>query len=250
MVRARELYDYLNDIAPFDTAMSFDNVGLLIGDEKTVSDKVLIALDATRAVVEEAVRVGAKIVVTHHPVIFEPLKTLSSRSVPYLAAQQGVTILSAHTNLDVAAGGVNDTLAAAVGVTQRQRFDEDCALLGELDDYASCRELAEHLRETLHLKGLRYTDIGRDIRDILVSCGAGGGNISLAIRHGADAIVTGEIKHHQILMAQENDIAVFDLGHFGSEDCIVPKLAAQLRERFSTTEFLQAETDTDGVLYG
>ena len=249
MVQARDIYDYLNEIAPFDTAMSFDNVGLLVGDEKTVSDKVLVALDATRAVVEEAVRVGARIVVTHHPVIFEPLKALSSRSVPYLAAQQGVTILSAHTNLDVAAGGVNDTLAEAVGVIPCQRFDKDCALLGELDDYASCREMAEHLRETLGLKGLRYTDIGRDIRTILVSCGAGGGNVGLAIQYGADAIVTGEIKHHQILMAQDNDIAVFDLGHFGSEDCIVPKLAAQLRERFSGTEFIQAEADTDGVLY-
>ena len=226
-----------------------DNVGLLIGDCHTVSDKVLVTLDATAAVLQEAHRIGAKIVVTHHPIIFEPLRSLSVDSAPYLAVQYGITVLSAHTNLDIAPDGVNDTLAAAVGVTEQQRFDEDCALLGTLEKDTSCQSLAVYLRETLRLSGLRYTDRGHDIRRILVSCGAGGSNVPLAIQCGADAIVTGEIKHHQILMAKEHDIAVFDLGHFGSEKIIVPKLTAKLQEKFPAAQFLQAEADTDGMLY-
>ena len=249
MVCAGDIYAYLNEIAPFDTAMSFDNVGLLIGDCHTVSDKVLVTLDATAAVLQEAHRIGAKIVVTHHPIIFEPLRSLSVDSAPYVAVQYGITVLSAHTNLDIAPDGVNDTLAAAVGVTEQQRFDEDCALLGTLEKDTSCQSLAVYLRETLRLSGLRYTDRGHDIRRILVSCGAGGSNVPLAIQCGADAIVTGEIKHHQILMAKEHDIAVFDLGHFGSEKIIVPKLAAKLQEKFPAAQFLQAEADTDGMLY-
>ena len=256
MVSAKEIYDYLDTIAPFDTAMDFDNAGLLVGDEQTVSNKVLVALDATSAVIREAARLNASIVITHHPIIFDPLRVLDSRSAPYLAALYGITVVSAHTNLDIAVGGVNDTLAEAIGVIPCQRFDKDCALLGELEKEMTCRALAAHLKERLRLPGLRYADMGVSlgnkewpIRRVLVSCGAGGSNVPLAIKCGARAIVTGEIKHHQILLAQDYDIAVLDLGHFGSEDCIIPKLVRQLRERFNGTEFLQAETDTDGIRY-
>ena len=127
MINAKQIYDYIDSIAPFETQMSFDNAGLLVGSEQTKSEKVLIALDADRSVIEEAIRLDANIIVTHHPVIFRPLKTLLSDSVPYLAAQNRITIISAHTNLDISRGGVNDTLAAAIGVTADQFFDEDCA---------------------------------------------------------------------------------------------------------------------------
>ncbi len=249
MISAGEIYDFINGIAPFDTAMGFDNAGLLIGGADKTADRVLLALDVTPAVISEAEKLGAGIIVTHHPVIFDPLKRLDCRGVPYLAARADITVISAHTNLDTARGGVNDTLAELIGVEAKELFDEDCALLGELAEELSCTELAAEIKSRLGLGGLRYTDCGRKIKRVLVSCGAGGSNISLARRTGADALITGEIKHNYIIEANSCGTAVFDLGHYGSEKHIVPKLKGLLEERFPGTEFIRAAADTDGVMY-
>lgn len=249
MVKARDICGYINELAPFDTAMDFDNVGLLVGSGECESGLVLTALDATPAVIDEAVQLGAKIIVTHHPVIFDPLKRLDDHSVVYKAAQKGITIISAHTNLDIAKGGVNETLAKAVGVNIKESFPEDCALIGDLPEPMSCRALADSIRTSLDLPGLRYTDTDKQLRTALVSCGAGGHNIFLAKKCGADAFITGEIKHHEIIFANSNRIAVFDLGHFGSEDVIIPKLTDLLAARFTDIRFRQAQSDTDGVRF-
>lgn len=249
MTSVKEIYEYINTFAPFETAMSFDNVGILIGDKNAQGDKILAALDATKAVIEEAVRKNIKIIVTHHPVIFHAIKSLSSDSIPYLAAKYGISIISAHTNLDTAENGVNDTLAVSAGVNIQKRFPEDCALTGELDKEMSCREFAESIKNSLGLNGLRFTDTGKNIKKIAVSCGAGGEGVFLAEKNGCDAIITGEIKHHLINFANDNNIAVFDLGHFQSEDMIIPLLVKKLNEQFPDTEFEQAESDSDGVLY-
>ena len=220
MTSVKEIYEYINSFAPFDTAMSFDNVGILVGDKNAQGDNILVALDATRAVIDEAVRKNIGIIVTHHPVIFHPIRSLSSDSIPYLAAKYGISIISAHTNLDTAENGVNDTLAVSSGVSIQKRFTEDCTLIGELEKEVGCREF-----------------------------GAGGEGVFLAAENGCDAIITGEIKHHLINFANDNNIAVFDLGHFQSEDMIIPVLVKKLNDKFPDTKFEQAESDSDGVLY-
>ncbi len=249
MTSVKEIYEYINSFAPFDTAMSFDNVGILVGDKNAQGDNILVALDATRAVIDEAVRKNIGIIVTHHPVIFHPIRSLSSDSIPYLAAKYGISIISAHTNLDTAENGVNDTLAVSSGVNIQKRFTEDCTLIGELEKEVGCREFAESIKNSLGLKGLRFTDTGRNIKKITVSCGAGGEGVFLAAENGCDAIITGEIKHHLINFANDNNIAVFDLGHFQSEDMIIPVLVKKLNDKFPDTKFEQAESDSDGVLY-
>lgn len=249
MTSAKEIYDYINNFAPFESAMSFDNVGILVGSEKTCSEKVIAALDVDKKVINEAVKKNAKIVITHHPVIFNPLKNLSENSIPFIAAKYGITIISAHTNLDIARSGVNDSLAECIGITPYEHCDEACALMGKISEYRDCDEFAVYIKKQLALKGLRYTNNGKEIKNILVSCGAGGDNIFLAAKLGADAFVTGEIKHHEIVFANDNSIAVFDLGHFGSEDIIIPRLVKMLSKRFDDTAFEQAESDNDGLIY-
>lgn len=249
MVSAKDIYTYIDTIAPFGTAMSFDNVGLLVGSDACESDTVLLALDATKKVLEEAVSKQAAIIVTHHPVIFDPLRQLLTDSIPYLAARHGITIISAHTNLDIARGGVNDSLAAAIGVAAEETFDDDCALVGVLPHPFSCKEFAGEIKNRLGLKGLRFTDTRKMLQRVVVSCGAGGGNLTLAEKLHADALITGEIKHHLIHEANDHDIAVFDLGHFQSEGMIIPLLVQKLQKAFPEATFLQAEADTDGVLY-
>ncbi len=249
MITANELYEAINQFAPFETAMSFDNVGILIGSSETSSDSVLTALDATKSVLEEAVRKNIRMILTHHPVIFEPLRQLREDSIPYLAVKYGLTILSAHTNLDIAPGGVNDTLAECIGVRADQHTDEECTLIGTLDRPMDAVTFAGQIKERLRLRGLRFTDTKKELHRVLVACGAGGGSIGLAVKCGADALVTGEIKHHQIGFANDHGIAVFDLGHFQSEDMIIPVLTERLNRLFPGTAFIRAESDTDGVYY-
>ena len=119
MPTIREIYQYMNEIAPFDTAMDFDNAGFLVGDEGAEVTAALVALDITAQSVAQAQKLGAQLIVSHHPVIFNPMKRLMSASVPYLLAKAGVGAICAHTNLDMAKGGVNDCLADTLGLSRR-----------------------------------------------------------------------------------------------------------------------------------
>ena len=249
MITAGEIFNYINEIAPFDTAMSFDNAGLLIGSADCTSEKVLLALDVTTEVVEEAVKEGAKIIVSHHPIIFNPLKKIEKFSVPYLVVQNDITVISAHTNLDIADIGVNNTLAEALGVISENKTNSECLLFGELEKETDCREFAYRIKSSLLCNGLRDCERTGSIKKICVSCGAGGSNIFDAVSAGADAFVTGEIKHHEILFAYENNISVFDIGHFRSEDIIIPRFVRILSEKFRNTVFKQAKRDTDVMMY-
>ena len=249
MTKVRDIIDFIDGIAPFDTALDFDNVGLMVGGVNTEIKTVLVALDANAAVVSEAAEIGAQLIVTHHPVIFRPVKSIPENSIPYLAARNGITVISAHTNLDIAFDGVNDTLALAAGVIVEQRFPEDCCLIGELSGEYTSKELALHLMDKLSLRGMRYSSTNDRIKRVMVACGAGGNNVFSAASMNADAIITGEIKHHEILFANDNGLSVFDCGHFQSERVIVPVLVSRLMERFPEVSFIQSSAETELMNY-
>ena len=246
MTTAKNIYDFINGFAPFETQMHFDNAGLLIGSENTLSHTVILSLDLTSDVIKEAVQKNAKIIITHHPVIFNPLKSILSEIAVFKCIQNNITVISAHTNLDIAKNGVNEALADYAGVTADEYFNDDCMIFGHLEKPAQCKTLADSLKR--NISGLRYTDTGM-IQKIAVSCGAGGGNIFLAKKCGADGFITGEIKHHEIIFANENNIAVFDLGHFNSENLIIPRLSKMLSDNFPDTAFLPSETFSDKLIY-
>ncbi|MDD6489013.1 MAG: Nif3-like dinuclear metal center hexameric protein [Clostridia bacterium] len=249
MTTVQKIYEYIDSIAPFETAMSFDNVGLLVGNPQQTVTKVLVTLDVTSKVIDEAVKKGAELIISHHPVIFNPIKNVLSDSVPFLAAKNNITIISAHTNLDVARDGVNDSLAEKIGVQIDECFDEDCAVFGHLESEIESVEFAEQIKTRLECNGLRFTNRDSKIKNVVVSCGAGGDNIFLAKKLNADAFVTGEIKHHEIIFANENNIAVFDLGHYQSENHITEKLTKKLSENFPDVYFEKSEVFTDGIQY-
>ena len=248
MVKAKDIYDFIDSFAPFETQMSFDNAGLIIGDENAVSDTVIVSLDVTADVIKEAVEHNANIIVSHHPVIFRPIKSLASHSIPFLCAKYNMTVISAHTNLDIAKDGVNDTLAELSGVIADEYFTDNCMIIGHLEKPVKCCDFAKSLKNNLNISGLRYTDTDM-IQKIAVSCGAGGDNIFLASKYGADGFITGEIKHHEIVFANDHNIAVFDLGHFNSENLIIPKLVQKLSEKFPDTNFIQSQTFSDKLIY-
>ena len=122
-----DVYNFLNEIAPVGTALSFDNVGILVGDPSKEVKKAVVCLDCTPKVLELAVKESAELIITHHPIIFEPLKSLikGEDNVVYGCVENGVSVISMHTNLDVAVGGVNDCLANALELVDVQNIVDD-----------------------------------------------------------------------------------------------------------------------------
>ncbi len=253
MVTVGDLYNYINEIAPFKSAMDFDNVGLLIGDKNKVISKIMLSLDATPSVVNEAYQKNVDLIITHHPVIFKAIKTVLQNSIPYMLIEKGISVISAHTNLDMANGGVNDCLADVIGLknkTPLEFYNElPCALIGDLNQPLSPLEFAKIVKNRLNCDGLRYVSGNRQVSKVALCSGAGGDFIFKAIQSGADAFLTGEIKHHEILAANDAGITLVDAGHFKTENIVIDSLAKKLKTKFQEIQILISEEMTDGIKF-
>ncbi|MEG2429898.1 MAG: Nif3-like dinuclear metal center hexameric protein, partial [Oscillospiraceae bacterium] len=117
-----DFYNEINKLAPFETAMSFDNCGLLIGNPNQTVKNCIFALDITNNVIDSAIEKQAQLIITHHPVIFDRLANIPENSVVYRLIQNNISVISAHTNLDIAKNGVNDTLAKLCGLEKFKRL--------------------------------------------------------------------------------------------------------------------------------
>lgn len=253
MTKIREIYDYINEIAPFDTALSFDNVGLLVGDYDINVSKVLLSLDITKSVCKEAKNLGANLIISHHPIIFKPLKNIEFGSVVASLIKNNISAICAHTNLDIAKNGVNFQLARKLGLLDLSvlAFEENnpLGLLGYMENEMSAKDFAEHVKEKLGCSGLRYTKTNDRIKKVAVCSGSGGSFIESAYEKSADAFVTGEIKHSDILKANELGISIVDAGHYKSENVIIEPLKNMLSEKFLNIPFFTSEIFSDTVNY-
>lgn len=251
MTKIKDITDFFETFAPVDTAMDFDNVGLLVGDKNAAVNKVLLALDITAEVVFEAEKLGCELIISHHPVIFSPLKRLCKDSVPYLLAEKNIAALCMHTNLDLSEKfGVNTCLAKAVGVNNPILSEQgECLFLGQLESEMSMQDFVSKAKVALGCEGMRYTDVKKVVKDIAVSSGSGGSNVFAAAQIGADVIITGEIKHHEINAANELGINIVDVGHFKSEDIVILPLLHKLSEQFSEIIFTKSTTYSDKIKF-
>ena len=179
MKTINDILNFFEEFAPCATQMSFDNAGLIVGDKYTAVSRVLVALDITEDVVNEAESLGCELIISHHPVIFAPIKRLSPSSVPYLLAQKGISAVCMHTNLDLGEKfGVNICLADALGVKNPVLSGlGECMFTGELESETDIHDFAKLAKKNLNCKGLRYTDIKGRVKKVAVSSGAGGSNV-------------------------------------------------------------------------
>lgn len=231
----RDVYEAIDCLAPFDTAEEWDHVGLQVGDLSAAVIRALVCLDVTKEAVERAREIGAALIVSHHPPLFEPLQTLAADSVPYALASSGIAVLSAHTNLDRAAGGVNDCLCDALGLAGTAPVADGLGRVGTLPSPMSSAALAKHVGAALHTCVRLHAGTG-EVRRVAVVCGSGG-DLLTAVREEAspDAFVTGEMKHHEWLHA--GDTTVIEAGHFATEQVVVRPLAAWLSARLPEIEW-------------
>lgn len=242
-----EIYRYIDGFAPFSTAMEFDNAGLLAGDAGAPARTALLSLDITPDVVREAAREKAELVVSHHPVIFQPLKALRPGTAPYLLARYGIAAVCAHTNLDMARGGVNDCLAARLGLRNTIPAALDgpsglrAALAGETDREYEPREFAAFVKKALGCDGLFFASGGRKITRAGV-CGGGGSEYFYdAASHGCQAFVTGEAKHHELIDAKNMGVTLVVAGHFYTENVVMEPLRERLQKAFPDVAFRAAK---------
>ncbi len=241
MTTVGNIYDIINSFAPFDSQMGFDNAGLLIGSREREVTRVMVALDASASAAQQAIDRNCQLLVTHHPFIFRPVKCISSQSTIYKLIAGGVDVISAHTNLDVAPGGVNECLVRALGFEGFERLEEmPFCMVGTLAQEMSAAELAVHVCKALDISGVQLADSGRPVRKAAVICGSGGGEV-YDLLGSADVLITGEAKHHELLDARDGGMSVIAAGHFATERLIVRQLADCLAERCPDAEFFCAE---------
>lgn len=238
MTTVNDIFAAIDRAAPFDTQLDYDHAGFLVGNGGAGVEKALLALDVTNSVIDEALRLGCGLIITHHPVIWDPIKRLMSDSVVYRLAKADISVISAHTNLDAAQGGVNDCLAEALGLTNcRHAESAEIGTVGELGREMTARELAEHVKGALGCGAVKFTRGSKMIKHVAVIGGAGGDYAPAICAAEADALVTGEAKHNELIDAVNADITLIVAGHHETEAVVLPALAEQLRREFPETEF-------------
>lgn len=257
MTKVSEILEYLDKIAPIKYALDFDNVGLLVGNPDRCVKKILIALDITESVIEEAKRAGANLIVSHHPIIFEPLKSVvegdfTSNHVISLIENQ-ISAICMHTNLDAAHDGVNDTLAEIIGLNSEGYLEpiEDVGIgrYGDLDAEMRFDDFLRHTAKSLGIDGLRYTKVTDKVRRVAVGGGSCGGMLNTAVSAGCDTFITADVKHSIWLEAKEKGINLIDAGHFSTENVICKKLCDKLSKQFTEVETKIADCNVVPMLH-
>lgn len=236
----RNIFEYLNKLFPCETACDFDNVGLLVGDYDAKVEKALICLDCTPHVLEKSKSENCQLIITHHPIIFAPLKSLKSGDLRYELIKNNISVISMHTNMDIADMGVTDCLCKALSLENIEPYVASDGFLlrkGNLSSPLSAEKFADFIKAALG-GSVKYVDGGKLIKNVLVCSGSGGEFIEDVQTSGADALVTAEIKHHQFLRADELGISAFDAGHFNTEDVVVEPLRNLLQNKFADITFL------------
>ena len=247
-MKLSRLLSVLDEKAPFSTALSFDNSGLLCGDPQREIRTVLLSLDVTFSVIDEAARRGADLILTHHPALFHEQKRFTPDDRVYALIARNIAAAAAHTNLDKAQDGVNDVLAQTVGLEQIQVWQgDDPDLIGRIGQLPCSTDLcvyAKMVRETLGANHLRFADGGVPVHRVAVCSGAGGDQWVSLRGTDVDTLLTGEAKYHHFLEAAQSGINLIEAGHFATEVLVLPVLERWLKQADPTLNvYYSSQTD-------
>ena len=253
MATVADILNFIEGIAPPYMMEGWDNGGLLCGRKERQVKKILVALDPFRTVIDEAIALKADLIVTHHPLIFRDKMmavnedTETGRCVLELI-ENGIAAINAHTNLDMAPGGVNDVLAQTLGLSDIEIVDpvENYGLLRKgtvaaqpLEDFLAV------VKDKLGCKGLRYVSSGKPVTTVAVGGGSCADFMQTALAAGCDTFVTADVKYNQFRTAFELGLNLIDAGHFHTENPVMPLVARQLREKFPGVEVIFSENHRD-----
>lgn len=251
-MKCSEVMAKLEELSPLSFAEGWDNVGLLVGSREREVESVMIALDATDAVIDQAVLAGADMLLTHHPLIFSPQNRITAedftgkRIIKLIA--NDICCYASHTNFDVM--GMGDEAAERLALEERSVLEitfedelsqEGIGRVGILPECMTLRECASYVKETFDLDTVKvFGEEDRKVRKAAVVPGAGKDYIRQAVRAGADVYITGDIGHHDGIDALEQGLTIIDAGHFGVEQIFVPYMKEFLSRELPSLHLLSA----------
>ena len=259
-MKIRQIIGALEEFAPLALQDGYDNAGLQIGlAEDAEASGALLCLDVTEAVLDEAVSLGCNMVVSHHPLLFRPLKSISRRD--YIercvvkAIKHDIAVYAAHTNLDSAPGGVNQRIADRLGLRQttwlspKPPLNAGEGLVGILPKPMPKADFLTLVKERFSVGALRHNNWkGLQVQRVAVCGGAGNFLIPEAVRQGCDAFVTGEIGYHRFF-GHEDDMLMLELGHYESEQFTIDLLSDIIRSAFPSLPVYHTRINTNPVSY-
>lgn len=262
MTNVGEVFAFLQKTVPFELQEGFDNAGFLLGRKNASVSKILVALDITEEVVQEAAEQGAQLIVSHHPVIFDSLKSVTDQTntgrILLSLIENGIAAICAHTNLDAVEGGVNDALALRLGLAEigqlRQRgVDEQgrpygIGLVGLVPEQP-LYDFAMAVKRLLGANGIRLVDGGKSVHMVAVGGGACADFMTDAVTQGCDTFVTSDVKYHQFLEARALGLNLVDAGHFPTENVVCPVLQGWLAQRFPQVSVSVSQRHTEVFSY-
>ena len=258
-MNCRELLVKLEELASVNLAEGWDNPGLLVGDEKADIKKVLVALDVTKEVINEAIDIGANVIITHHPLIFSGIKQVTT-SNPVgekicMLIKNNISHIAIHTNLDVAFGGTSDVLADIMGLRNVEilapikEIDSVKYGIGRIGDLEETKfsEFAKKVKERLNLKTIKIVgEKNKVIKRVGLCSGSGIEFMKDALNKGADVYITADIRFHESQKALDMGICLIDATHYASENIVVPVISKFLAE---IGGFEVAESFVDGQVF-
>jgi dinuclear metal center YbgI/SA1388 family protein len=262
-MQIREIIQFLDAVAPTRYQEPYDNSGLLYGDENWQCSGILIALDATAEVVEEAIARGANLVISHHPILFSAIKKLSGKNYAELAflkaIKNDIALLAVHTNLDNIIDGVNGRIAQVIGLQHAAILQPagpadmppgvGSGLIGELATAVAETTFLAHLKAVFKVPVLRHSQLlGKPVKTVAVCGGSGSFLINSALQLKADMYVTADIRYHQFFDAN-GQMVIADVGHFESEQYTIDLLYDLLAEKFPTFAVFKTGLITNPVNY-
>lgn len=232
-MKVKDVFDFLDAAAPYDTQCRWDNSGLMTGAYSAEVNGIAVALDCTLDVIKEAKANCCNLIVCHHPLIFKPVSHIDADSPLYEAVKNEINVLSCHTNFDMADGGVNDVLAELLLLKNiKIMMAEGKPLMrsGETS-FDSAGDFAAFCARKLD-NSVKFYDAGSSVKNVAVCSGAGGEYVTDAFHAGCDTLVTGEAKHHEYLDAENLHMNLITAGHFSTENPAMEKLKLKLEQAF------------------
>ncbi len=251
---------YLNSLYPFDLQEKWDNSGYLVESRGAEVSKILLTLDITNEAVMEADLKGAELIISHRPVIFDARKRLMRTDPVYKLVQSGIGAVCMHTNLDIADGGTNGAilgkLQSVFGISAApEPFEEigsenNLGWIVTLDEPADAETFGKKIKETFGCEYIRMSGSSKNQLSKIAFCsGSGGSMIGLAMAKGCDALITGDVKHDVWIDANNHNFALYDCGHFHTENIVLTELRRVLEEKFPQLDVEIAESSVDPCVY-
>ncbi len=242
MVKINEIINIMEGIAPLNLKESYDNVGFMVGDREKEVTKVLVALDCTIKVIEEAKELGVQLILTHHPLLFIKPKTITTDSLQgkklMKLIENGIGLYSSHTNWDTVKGGLNDEFVKILGFQESKIIEvapsDPTAGVGrivQLKEETTLEEIIKCIKDKLKIQNLRYSgELNKKVRTIALVNGSGEDYLQQAYDLGAELLITGDTTYHFVSDYEEMGLSVIDIGHFNSEWPLVMSLSEKIKK--------------------